>query len=191
MNEPWFYVVWTIGAYMVGNVSAGDLVARVSGVDIRSAGSGNPGTANVYREVGPRSAAAVFLIDLAKGAAVTLPIYLLDLPVLAGLVAAGAVLVGHFFPIFWGFKGGTGMMVGIGATIGFLPLGAVIALPFGAAYAVRTKDMARAGVVFLAVTTIGGGLVHQAPFGVVAVLLVTLAVGVKSYLQYDHWRQPT
>lgn len=191
MNEPWFYVVWTIGAYLLGNASAGDLVARVSGVDIRSVGSGNPGTANVYREVGPRSAVAVFLIDLAKGTAATLPIYLLDLPALAGLAAAGAVLVGHFFPIFWGFKGGTGMMVGIGATIGFLPLGAVIAVPFGAAFAMRTKDMARAGVVFFAVTTIVGGLVHQTIFGVVAVLLITLAVGVKSYLQYDHWRQPT
>jgi glycerol-3-phosphate acyltransferase PlsY len=191
MNEPWFYVVWTIGAYLLGNVSAGDLVARVSGVDIRSVGSGNPGTANIYREVGPRSAVAVFLIDLAKGMAVTLPIFLLDLPVLAGLAAAGAVLVGHFFPIFWGFKGGTGMMVGIGAAIGFLPLGGVIALPFGIVFAMRTKDMARAGVVFLAVTVIVGGLVHQTVFGVVAVLLITLAVGVKSYLQYDHWRQPT
>ncbi len=191
MNEPWFYVVWTIGAYLLGNVSAGDLVARASGVDIRSAGSGNPGTANIYREVGPRSAAAVFLIDLAKGTAATLPIYLLDLPALAGLAAAGAVLVGHFFPLLWGLKGGTGMMVGIGATIGFLPLGAVIALPFGAAYAIRTRDMARAGVTFFAVTVIGGGIVHQSPSGVVAVLLITLTVGVKSYLQYDHWRQPT
>ena len=191
MNEPWFYVVWTIGAYLLGNVSVGDLVARASGVHIRSVGSGNPGTANIYREVGPRSAAAVFLIDLAKGVAATLPIYLLDLPAQVGLAAAGAVLVGHFFPIFWGFKGGTGMMVGIGAAIGFLPLGAAIAVPFGAAFAWRSKDMARAGVVFFAVTTIGGGLVHQSIFGVVAVLLVTFAVGVKSYLQYDHWRQPT
>ena len=191
MNEPWFYVVWTIGAYLLGNASVGDLVARASGVHIRSVGSGNPGTANIYREVGPRSAAAVFLLDLAKGAAVTLPIHLLDLPQQVGLIAAGAVLLGHFFPIFWGFKGGTGMMVGIGAAIGFLPLGGVIAVPFGAVFAWRTKDMARAGVVFFAVTTIVGGLVHQTIFGVVAVLLVTLTVGLKSYLQYDHWRQPT
>ncbi len=191
MNEPWFYVVWAIGAYLVGSVSVGDVVARVSGVDIRSVGSGNPGTANVYRQVGPRSAAAVFVIDLAKGAAATVPLYFLDLSVWAGMLGAGAVLAGHFFPLFWGFKGGTGMMVGVGATIGFLPLGAVIAVPFGAAYAMRTKDMARAGVAFLLVTLIAGAMVHQSVFGAVAVVLITLAVGVKSYLQYDHWRQST
>ena len=191
MNEPWFYVVWVIGAYLVGSVSVGDVVARVSGVDIRSVGSGNPGTANVYRQVGPRSAAAVFVIDLAKGAAATVPLYFLDLSVWAGMLGAGAVLAGHFFPLFWGFKGGTGMMVGVGATIGFLPLGAVIAVPFGAAYAMRTKDMARAGVAFLLVTLIAGAMVHQSVFGAVAVVLITLAVGVKSYLQYDHWRQST
>ena len=191
MNEPWFYVVWAIGAYLVGSVSVGDVVARVSGVDIRSVGSGNPGTANVYRQVGPRSAAAVFVFDLAKGAAATVPLYFLDLSEWARMLGAGAVLAGHFFPLFWGFKGGTGMMVGVGATIGFLPLGAVIAVPFGAAYAMRTKDMARAGVAFLLVTLIAGAMVHQSVFGAVAVVLITLAVGVKSYLQYDHWRQST
>ena len=191
MNEPWFYVVWAIGAYLVGSVSVGDVVARVSGVDIRSVGSGNPGTANVYRQVGPRPTAAVFVIDLAKGAAATVPLYFLDLSVWAGMLGAGAVLAGHFFPLFWGFKGGTGMMVGVGATIGFLPLGAVIAVPFGAAYAMRTKDMARAGVASLLVTLIAGAMVHQSVFGAVAVVLITLAVGVKSYLQYDHWRQST
>ncbi len=191
MNEPWFYVVWVIGAYLVGSVSIGDVVARVSGVDIRSVGSGNPGTANVYRQVGPRSAAAVFVFDLAKGAAATVPLYFLDLSEWARMLGAGAVLAGHFFPLFWGFKGGTGMMVGVGATIGFLPLGAVIAVPFGAAYAMRTKDMARAGVAFLLVTLIAGAMVYQSVFDAVAVVLITLAVGVKSYLQYDHWRQST
>jgi glycerol-3-phosphate acyltransferase PlsY len=191
MNEPWFYVMWAIGAYLVGSVSIGDVVSRLSGVDIRSAGSGNPGTANVYRQVGKKSAAAVFVLDLAKGAAATVPLYFLDLSIWAELLGAGAVLAGHFFPLFWGFKGGTGMMVGVGAAIGFLPLGAVIAVPFGAAYAMRTKDMARAGVAFFLVTVIAGGLVHQSIFGAVAVVVITLTVGVKSYLQYDHWRQPT
>jgi hypothetical protein len=67
----------------------------------------------------------------------------------------------------------------------------VIAVPFGAAYAMHTKDMARAGVTFLLVTVIAGGLVDQSIFGAVAVVLIMLTVGVKSYLQYDHWRQPT
>lgn len=191
MSESWFYTVWMIGIYLLGSVSFGDLVGRLSGVDIRSVGSGNPGTANIYREIGPKSAATVFLFDLAKGAAATVPIYLFDLSVQVALLAAGAVLLGHFFPIFWRFKGGTGMMVGIGATIGFLPVGAVLAMPFAVAFAVRTKDMARSGVVFFAITIVGGGLYYQAPFEALAVLLIILVVGIKSWTQYDHWRQST
>ena len=189
MNEPWFYAVWAIGAYLLGSVSAGDLVARAAGVDIRNEGSGNPGTANIYRGVGPRSGVAVFLLDLTKGAAAAVPLSLLDLPAQAGLLAAGAVLSGHFLPVFWRFKGGTGMVVGMGAALGFLPLGAVIAVPIAAVIAKLSKDMARSGVVFFAATIIVGGLMHRDLFGAVAVLLIAAAIGVKSWMQYEHWQR--
>jgi len=189
MNEPWFYAVWAIGAYLLGSVSFGVLVARAAGVDIRNVGTGNPGAANIYREIGPRSAVAVFLLDLTKGAAATAPIYLLDLSPQAGLVAAGAVLAGHFFPVFSQFKGGTGLVVGMGASLGFLPLGAVIAVPFTAVFAKLSKDMGQAGGVFIVAATIAGGLVHRDLFGAVAVLLIGLAIGVKSWMQYEHWQR--
>jgi glycerol-3-phosphate acyltransferase PlsY len=158
-------------------------------VDIRNEGTGNPGAANIYREIGPRSAVVVFLLDLIKGAAATVPIYLLDLPQQAGLVAAGAVLAGHFFPVFWGFKGGTGLVVGMGASLGFLPLGAVIAVPFTVAFAKFSKDMGQAGGVFIVAATVAGALVHRDLFSVVAVLLIGLAIGVKSWTQYGHWQR--
>ena len=188
MNEPWFYAVWAIGAYLLGSVSAGDLIARASGVDIRNEGSGNPGTANIYREVGPRSAAVVLILDVIQGAAATVPIDLLGLPAWAVLLAAGAALAGHFFPVFWRFKGGTGMVVAMGATLGFLPLGAVIAVPFTAVFAKLSKDMARSGIVFFGVTAIVGGLIHRDLLGAVTVLVMAAGVGVKSWMQYDHWQ---
>ena len=189
MNELWFYVVWAIGSYLLGSVSFGVLVARAAGVDILNEGTGNPGAANVYREIGPRSAIVVFLLDLSKGTAATVPIYLLDLPQQVALVAAGAVLAGHFFPVFWQFRGGTGLVVGMGASLGFLPLGAVIAVPFTAAFAKLSKDMGQAGGVFIVTATIAGALVHRDLFSVVAVLLIGLAIGVKSWMQYDHWQR--
>ena len=189
MNEPWFYAVWAMGAYLLGSVPFGVLVAREANVDIHNEGTRNPGTANIYREIGLGSAVVVFLLDLIKGAAAVVPIYLFDLPQQEGLAAAGAVLTGHFFPVFWQFKGGTGLVVGMGASLGFLPLGALIAVPFTAAFAKLSKDMGQAGGVFIVTATIAGALVHRDLFSVVAVLLIGLAIGVKSWMQYDHWQR--
>ena len=92
MNEPWFYAVWTVGAFVVGTLPVGDLVARTKGVDIRALGTGNPGSANIYREIGPAHGVAVFLLDVSKGAVATVPLLLLDLPSWSGLAATTAAL---------------------------------------------------------------------------------------------------
>ena len=54
MNDVWFTILWSLGAYLVGSLSVGDLVSRAAGVKIREVGTGNPGAANVWREIGPR-----------------------------------------------------------------------------------------------------------------------------------------
>ena len=188
MNDALLFALWAIGAYLLGSVSLGDLVARVSGNEIRGLGTGNPGTANTFRELGARHAFTVFTLDLAKGAAATVPLLLLDAPAWAGFVAGLAVLAGHIFPVFWGFRGGTGLVVGMGATAGLLPLGAVIAIPFIAAIAVFTRNMGHAGAAFFAAAIVAGWLVHGDAVGVAAVLLMGLAVFVKGRIQYGHWK---
>ena len=75
MSSPWVYVLWGCAAYLLGSVSVGDIVARLAGAPIRDMGTGNPGTANTFREMGTRYAAIVLLLDLTKGLAVTLPAY--------------------------------------------------------------------------------------------------------------------
>jgi glycerol-3-phosphate acyltransferase PlsY len=99
-------------AYLLGSIPSGLLVARfLKGPDPRSQGSGNLGTANVYRVLGRKAGALTLLGDVGKGA---LPVALarLTLTTLAAwqdtgvaLVAAAAVL-GHVFPLYLGFKGG-------------------------------------------------------------------------------------
>ena len=101
MDNVWFAIVWSLGAYLVGSLSFGDLVARVAGVKIRAVGTGNPGAANVWREIGPRYGVAVMVLDVVKGALVTLPLYLFfHAPLWTKGLATGALLLGHFFPIF-------------------------------------------------------------------------------------------
>ena len=184
MQEPWFYVAWAAGAYLLGSVSTGDLVARVAGVEIRRLGTGNPGAANIYREIGARHAAAVLLLDIAKGAAATLPLYLLGYPAWAGFMATAAVLTGHFLPVMWRFEGGTGLATGIGTTFGLLPIGALIAAPIGIGVLALSRNAGATGVTFFVVTGLAGGLLHRDAVGVAAVGLAGLAVVAKAWLQY-------
>ncbi len=97
--------------YTIGSLPIGFLVALVArGVDLRRAGSGNVGAANVYRTTSLGLAIAVLAADIGKGAAAVL---------LAGggasAVAAGAAaVVGHVYPVWLGFRGGKGVATACG-----------------------------------------------------------------------------
>lgn len=105
-----------VGAYLLGSVPFAFLVVRgLSGVDIRSVGSGNVGATNVLRSAGTPAAAVVLLLDIAKGAAPVVLGRALDAPpAVLGACALAAVL-GHVFPVFLGFRGGKGVATAAGA----------------------------------------------------------------------------
>ena len=186
MDTPWAYVVWGCAAYLLGSVSFGDVVARLAGARIREMGTGNPGTANVFRELGPRYSAAVFALDLVKGAAATAPAFALDLPVWAGLAGTVGVMTGHFLPVFWRFRGGTGLVVAMGAALGLVPLGALAAAPVSAAVFLVRRDAGFFGAAFMAVAAVAGWLAHEDPAAAAIVFAAGVAVFVKSRAQY-HW----
>jgi len=105
-----------VGAYLLGSVPFAYLVVRgLSGVDIRSIGSGNVGATNVLRSAGTPAAAAVLVLDIAKGAAPVVLGRALDAPpAVLGACALAAVL-GHVFPVFLGLRGGKGVATAAGA----------------------------------------------------------------------------
>jgi acyl phosphate:glycerol-3-phosphate acyltransferase len=118
--------------YLAGSLVGSLLVGRVRGVDIRRVGSGNAGGTNALRTQGKAFALAVVIIDVAK---VVLPVLLLTGAALPGVgvdpsvsrqsiavaIAAGAV-IGHVWPIFFGFRGGKGMATLLGAYGAIQPL---------------------------------------------------------------------
>ncbi|MBC7105620.1 MAG: glycerol-3-phosphate acyltransferase, partial [Firmicutes bacterium] len=108
-------------AYLIGAVPFGYLVARyVHGIDIRGHGSGNIGATNVWRVLGPVSGAAVLVADVGKG---VLAVYLARL--LGGtatVLAAGiAVLVGHSWSVFLGWRGGKIIATSLGVLLSVAP----------------------------------------------------------------------
>lgn len=147
MQETLLHLSAAACGYLVGSVPFGYLAGRLRGVDVRTVGSGNIGATNVFRTLGPRFGVATFALDAAKGflAAWAVPRALWALaagappPPLAPLVATAAVLLGHGFPLFLGFKGGKGVATGLGCALAIVPHSAFAALAVWIAVFLATR----------------------------------------------------
>jgi glycerol-3-phosphate acyltransferase PlsY len=111
-------------AYMLGTLLGSLLLGRLRGVDIRSMGSGNAGATNALRTQGKTFGLLVLLVDVAKG---LLAVWWLPMAVIPGVgvdpglsrgwltMACGfAVIVGHVYPVWFGFRGGKGAATVVG-----------------------------------------------------------------------------
>lgn len=100
--------------YLAGSVPFAYLLARLKGIDVRIAGSGNVGAANVLRTTGPWRGVIVMSLDVAKGiGAVAIAHMLAGGTALIALTGAAAV-VGHIYPVWLRFHGGKGVAVAAG-----------------------------------------------------------------------------
>lgn len=110
--------------YLVGSVPFAFLLARRRGIDVRFAGSGNVGAANVLRTTGPWRGVIVMALDMAKGAAaVALAHVLAGGTTLIALTGAAAI-VGHIYPVWLKFHGGKGVAVAAGVFTILAPVAA-------------------------------------------------------------------
>jgi acyl phosphate:glycerol-3-phosphate acyltransferase len=118
-------------SYLLGSVSGSLLLGRLRGVDIRKLGSGNAGATNALRTQGKSFAAVTVLIDLSKGAVAALVIaQLAQVNGQNGTAFACALsaVIGHCFPIFFGFRGGKGAGTAFGAMLVLVPVTALSAV---------------------------------------------------------------
>ena len=111
-------------AYLIGAIPFGYLFVRFSlGKDVRTMGSGNIGATNVHRSAGARAGVVVLLLDILKGfVAVWLAALASHNNGLTVALAIVAVMLGHCYPIFLGFKGGKAVACFIGAFLYVAPL---------------------------------------------------------------------
>lgn len=120
-------------AYLLGSLIGSLIVGQLrGGVDIRTMGSGNPGGTNALRTQGVGFAIWVMLIDAGKGwlAAALLPSLVLPFVGIDPMVdrlwltvaCAAAVVIGHVYPVWYGFRGGKGAATLIGVLIGIKPI---------------------------------------------------------------------
>ena len=118
--------------YLLGSLVGSLLIGQLrGGVDIRALGSGNAGATNALRTLGKAVALWVLLIDLAKGSIATALIAPAVLPGIApaaaelrawsATVCGLAVILGHVYPLWYGFRGGKGFATLVGAVLGIHP----------------------------------------------------------------------
>ena len=96
------YIIMALIAYVIGSINFSDIISKkVAGFDVREKGSGNAGSTNMLRSVGKKAAALTLVCDILKG-----------------VISIGiAVVLGHTFPVFFGFKGGKGVATSLGVLL--------------------------------------------------------------------------
>ena len=117
-------------AYLLGSVSGSMVMGAFRHVDIRQSGSGNAGGTNAFRTQGFWFALGVVIIDIGKGAlaAWLVPALYLGVAdnesaqVYLALACGFAAVVGHCYPVWYGFRGGKGAATAVGALLVIQPL---------------------------------------------------------------------
>lgn len=156
-------------AYLLGTFPSANLVARASGVDIRTVGSGNPGASNVARSLGWRKGLWVFALDGAKGAlAAAVGLIVAGRP--AGYILVAAAIIGHVFPIWQGFRGGKGVATGTGGFAVLSPLVVLSLVPVWVIVSRTTKKASLASMAVVVLLPIGVGIVRQEVWEVLATI---------------------
>ena len=175
------YLIIIITAYLLGNISTSYIVAkRLAGVDIRTQGSGNAGSTNVLRTLGKKAGALTFIGDVLKGLiAVLIARFIayganLDDTTCAYL-AVVAVVLGHNYPVFLGFKGGKGVATSLGSMLGMNPLVALLCLGFFIIIVAITKYVSLGSMLGIGLSPVIMMINHNTK-GVLVTLFLTISV---------------
>ncbi len=144
--------------YLLGSIPFGLVLTRLAGLgDIRRIGSGNIGATNVLRTGNKALAALTVLLDLAKGFAACLMGARWGAD--AMLAAAGAVVLGHMFPVWLGFRGGKGVATALGVLIAIAWPLAIAAAALWLLTAVIFRYSSLAALVAAVVSAVAAGFI--------------------------------
>lgn len=135
-------------AYALGSVSSAVIISKVMGLpDPREEGSGNAGATNVLRVGGKAAGSYVMVADILKGVVAIILAHVVGASGIQIGFAALAVVMGHIFPVFFGFKGGKGVATMLGALLIMSFFTAIVLAIVWLVVAVLTRYASLASVV--------------------------------------------
>ena len=170
-------------AYLLGAIPFGYLLVRwKSGDDIRASGSGNTGATNVLRTTGVVIGIATLLLDIGKG---YVAVWFADRASSGNAfwmsLAALAVMAGHAYPIFLGFKGGKAVASFIGAFLRLVPFATIAMLVVFLVVVAKTRYISLGSIIGAATFPLAVWLIFQPPL---AIELASLAAAI--FIIYRH-----
>ncbi len=187
LNSPVLaYIVSVILAYLIGSISFGLIIAKITKIgNIRAMGSGNTGATNMIRIGGIKLGLLIMLLDALKGASsiwiAKSYVLLNEVSVNFSTLASGVLffcVLGHIFPIWHHFKGGRGVATIMGGvTAMHWPLGLIAIIMW--IFPFSFWRVSSISSIFAATTIALGSLIALHGFAVVMLLLTTILVIAK------------
>jgi glycerol-3-phosphate acyltransferase PlsY len=148
----WSNIVLVALSYLLGGFSPGYWLVRWrTGIDVRTTGSGGTGATNVGRVLGRRGYFVVLVVDVVKGALVGWAARLLAVSDVWAYAAAVAVVAGHVWPVWLGFRGGKGVGPFVGVWLVLAPPALAPSLVLGLILLAWLRRFSIAGLCSLAV----------------------------------------
>lgn len=185
------FVLYAIIGYLIGCLNFGVIIPKIMyKKDIREYGSGNAGATNAFRVFGKIAGVIVLLLDLSKSLAYVLVLkHKFDEESMILLAWAGLfVVIGHIFPVFFGFKGGKGVSATGGTIAAICPFAFVpLALVFILTILIK-KKVGLGSVVAVSMIPFGVMLVnfitHQPVSTILGVFAINLVMSVIVVLKH-------
>jgi glycerol-3-phosphate acyltransferase PlsY len=166
MTGLWREETALVVAYLLGSLTFATILVRLTrGIDIRTVGSGNAGGTNVLRTSGKGLALIVGLLDVLKGVVAVLLMETITYdPRWLGAAAVAAVL-GHIFPLFFGFRGGKGVATAVGSFAVLSPWSVLVIVVVFALVVGLTRYVSLGSVTAACLLPVTMGLVFHSPEG--------------------------
>ena len=165
--------------YLLGSVPFGYIVGKLfKKIDIREFGSGNIGATNAFRILGPSLASLVAIGDIGKGIFSVYLVKYLNIDSSLILAIAGlAVICGHDWSLFLGFKGGKGIATTFGVIFALNPMIAILALIVGGVVVITTRYVSLASI-FAVISIFVFTILFKQPYEYIVFSAIILILGI-------------
>ncbi|MDD4003545.1 MAG: glycerol-3-phosphate acyltransferase [Clostridia bacterium] len=178
INNILILIAISVCSYLFGNINNAVILSSSRKKDVRSVGSGNPGTMNMMRNFGAKMGALTLVLDIIKGA---LPAYIAKMitassgeiiSTIAAYTAGFFVILGHIYPVFMKFKGGKGIASTLGVFLIVNPVLTLIAFAISVIYIILFEYGSVGNLIMITIMCCVEGIRYNKMFGGQSLLLM-------------------